>query len=146
MGTITQNLEKLVAAKSAIATAIKAKDGIVGANDGFEEFAAAIATIPYESFSGLGHFIKWDDSWTLENFQSITGAIYYTKSNLPESISRQANDGAWIIYNVDMSTSKFAIATYAKTGEFFSTTSADINGIKSQLTNGKQYYYFKDVS
>ena len=149
MGTITQNLEKLVAAKNAIAAAIVAKGGTVGANDGFEEFAADIATIPYDPpmpEPSLVQFTEWDDSWTLENFQSITGAIYYTTSELPATIDRQASESAWIIYGVNMSTSKFLIVNYTKTGEFYSTTTSNIDDIKSLLTKNKKFFYFAYVS
>ena len=44
--TIAENLQRLIDAKEDIADAIIAKSGTVGANDGLEEFAADIATIP----------------------------------------------------------------------------------------------------
>lgn len=54
--TIAENLQRLVDAKTAIGNAITAKGGTVGANDGLEEFAAAIAGIPtseYEIIEGI---------------------------------------------------------------------------------------------
>ena len=44
--TIAENLTRLQNATTAIGNAITAKGGTVGANDGLEEFAADIATIP----------------------------------------------------------------------------------------------------
>lgn len=44
--TIAENLTRLVNAKTAIGNAIIAKGGTVGTNDGLEEFASDIATIP----------------------------------------------------------------------------------------------------
>lgn len=44
--TIAENLQRLIDAKEDIADAIIAKGGTVGANDGLEEFATDIATIP----------------------------------------------------------------------------------------------------
>lgn len=44
--TIAENLQRLVDAKEDIADAITAKGGTVGADDGLEEFASDIATIP----------------------------------------------------------------------------------------------------
>ena len=44
--TIAENLQRLIDAKEDIADAITAKGGTVGANDGLEEFASDIATIP----------------------------------------------------------------------------------------------------
>ena len=44
--TIAENLQRLVDAKEDIADAITAKGGTVGANDGLEDFASDIATIP----------------------------------------------------------------------------------------------------
>lgn len=45
-GTLKQVVDRVKAAKTAIATAITAQGGTVGAADGLEEFASDIATIP----------------------------------------------------------------------------------------------------
>lgn len=50
--TLEENVNRVKAAKTAIANAITAKGGTVGANDGLEDFAADIATIP----SGGGEY------------------------------------------------------------------------------------------
>ena len=55
--TIAENLQRLKDAKTAIGSAITAKGGTVGSNDGLEEFAADIATIP-SGGDDSGHFIK----------------------------------------------------------------------------------------
>lgn len=44
--TLEENVNRVKAAKTAIANAITAKGGTVGANDGLEDFASDIATIP----------------------------------------------------------------------------------------------------
>lgn len=46
MPTLEENVNRVKVAKTAIGAAITAKGGTVGANDGLEEFAADIATIP----------------------------------------------------------------------------------------------------
>ena len=46
MPTISENLQRLVSSKNNISDAIIAKGGTVSSGDGFEEFAADIATIP----------------------------------------------------------------------------------------------------
>jgi hypothetical protein len=46
MPTLEENVNRVKAAKAAIGNAITDKGGTVGANDGLEEFAADIATIP----------------------------------------------------------------------------------------------------
>lgn len=51
--TIAQNLARLVAARTAIASAIVAKGGTVNAGDGYEEFPADIATIPNATIYGI---------------------------------------------------------------------------------------------
>lgn len=84
MGTITQNLEKLVAAKSAIAAAITAKGGTVGANDGFEEFAIDVATIPsggsaniYKSIKNMPGEVRFEEkSWS--GYTSFSGYCIWT--------------------------------------------------------------------
>lgn len=50
--TIAQNLQRLIDAKTAIANAITAKGGTVGASDGLEDFATDIASIPSGGGSG----------------------------------------------------------------------------------------------
>ena len=54
MPTLEENVNRVKAAKTAIGNAITAKGGIVGANDGLEEFASDIATIPS---GGGGHTV-----------------------------------------------------------------------------------------
>ncbi len=46
MPTLEENVNRVKAAKTAIGAAITAKGGTVGANDGLEDFAADIASIP----------------------------------------------------------------------------------------------------
>lgn len=54
MPTLEENVNRVKAAKTAIGAAITAKGGTVGANDGLEEFASDIATIPS---GGGGHTV-----------------------------------------------------------------------------------------
>lgn len=54
MPTLEENVNRVKAAKTAIGAAITAKGGTVGANDGLEDFAADIATIPS---GGSGHAV-----------------------------------------------------------------------------------------
>lgn len=54
MPTLEENVNRVKAAKTAIGAAITAKGGTVGANDGLEDFAADIATIPS---GGVGHTV-----------------------------------------------------------------------------------------
>lgn len=54
--TIAENLQRLVDAKEAIAEAITIKGGTVGANDGLEEFADDIGTIPASGQVTLANF------------------------------------------------------------------------------------------
>lgn len=77
--TIAQNLARLTAARTAIASAITAKGGTVTSGDGLEEFPADIATIP----SGVAsvpakdvNFYDYDGtivhSYTAEEFAELT--------------------------------------------------------------------------
>lgn len=54
MPTLEENVNRVKAAKTAIGNAITAKGGTVGANDGLEDFASDIATIPS---GGVGHTV-----------------------------------------------------------------------------------------
>lgn len=52
--TLAEKLQRLKTAKTAIGNAITAKGGTVGANDGLEEFASAIATIKEKKIAVSG--------------------------------------------------------------------------------------------
>lgn len=58
--TLKQVVDRVKAAKTAIGSAITAKGGTVGANDGLEEFAADIATIPSGGSSSGNDVIFYD--------------------------------------------------------------------------------------
>lgn len=77
-----QNAASVDAAKSAIASAITAKGGTVGASDGLENFPAAIAGIP----SG-GTTLYWQTSAN----SAARGHIYIADMVLPDSLT--ASDG-----------------------------------------------------
>ena len=83
--TIAENLQRLVDAKTAIGNAITAKGGTVGANDGLEEFAADIATIPSGGGSSNGdiRFIDYDGTVV----QSYSAADFANLSELPANPS-----------------------------------------------------------
>lgn len=72
MPTLEENVNRVKAAKTAIGNAITAKGGTVGANDGLEDFASDIGTIP----SGGGDY----------NIKSIavTGSPYTMSNNVTE--------------------------------------------------------------
>ena len=80
--TIADNLQRLVDAKTAIASAITAKGGTVTTGDGFEAFPADIAAIPSGGGGGDAdtgkpvRFIDYDgaivDSYTAAEFAALT--------------------------------------------------------------------------
>ena len=78
--TVAENLTRLVNAKTAIGNAITAKGGTVGANDGLEEFATDIGTIPSGGGGSAGtsdvNFYDYDgtivDSYTASEFAALT--------------------------------------------------------------------------
>lgn len=74
MPTLEENVNRVKAAKTAIGNAITAKGGTVGANDGLEDFASDIATIPSGGF-------EYANSPT--NFTLKTNLLNY-EVNVPE--------------------------------------------------------------
>lgn len=78
--TIAENLTRLVTAKTAIGSAITAKGGTVGANDGLEEFATDIGTIPSGGGGSAGtsnvNFYDYDGtilhSYSASEFAELT--------------------------------------------------------------------------
>ena len=88
--TIAENLQRLIDAKTAIGSAIVTKGGTVGANDGLEEFAADIATIPSgggggSSTSNAVNFYDYDG--TIVN--SYTATEFANLSELPANPSHE---------------------------------------------------------
>lgn len=71
MPTLEENVNRVKAAKTAIGAAITAKGGTVGANDGLEDFASDIATIP----SGSG---RTSQPIKDVNFYDYDGTIVYS--------------------------------------------------------------------
>lgn len=71
--TLEENVNRVKAAKTAIANAITAKGGTVGANDGLEDFASDIGTIP----SGGGvEFSNTPNVFTLAtNIQNLDAVL-----------------------------------------------------------------------
>ena len=107
--TIAENLQRLINAKSDIGDAIIAKGGTVGSNDGFEEFAADIATIP----TGGGTTPSND-----VNFYDYDGTIVHSYSaddfaNLSELPSNPSHEGltsqGW---NWSLADAKTYVASY----------------------------------
>lgn len=83
--TIADNLQRLVNAKTAIASAITAKGGIVTTGDGFEEFPADIATISSKNYTPqeVENVKPWDfwDIWSSnEEDAKSTATINVTPS------------------------------------------------------------------
>ena len=74
--TVAENLTRLVNAKTAIGNAITAKGGTVGANDGLEEFAADIETIPSGGSADAVKFYDYDGtvlhSYSASEFANLT--------------------------------------------------------------------------
>lgn len=103
MPTLEENVNRVKAAKTAIGNAITAKGGTVGANDGLEDFAADIATIP----SGGGNY----------NAEFIGSITFTLKNSLKEivipssvvSINAQFN-GFTALEKVDMSSATGAMS------------------------------------
>lgn len=111
--TIAENLQRLKAAKTAIGSAITAKGGTVGANDGLEEFAADIATIP----SGGGtvsapmkdvNFIDYDGTI----LYSYTAAEFANLSEMPANPSHEGLTAQG--WNWSLADAKTYVASYGK--------------------------------
>lgn len=111
--TIAENLQRLIDAKTAIGSAITAKGGTVGANDGLEEFASDIATIP--SGGGGGSQPRKD-----VNFYDYDGTIVnsYTAAEFAELSAMPSNpshDGLTAQgWNWSLADAKSYVASYGK--------------------------------
>lgn len=71
MPTLEENVNRVKAAKTAIGNAITAKGGTVGANDGLEDFAADIATIPSGGVEFSNSPINFSLTANIDNLDAI---------------------------------------------------------------------------
>ena len=105
MPTLEENVNRVKAAKTAISNAITAKGGTVGANDGLEEFAADIATIP----SGGVEFKS-----TPSNFTLITNIdnLNVTVPNGCNTITNNAFKGCTGLTSIEIPNSVISIGSF----------------------------------
>ena len=109
--TIAENLQRLVDAKPAIGNAIIAKGGTVGANDGLEDFATDIATIPSGGSSQSRKDVNfYDYDGTIVN--SYTAAEFAELTAMPDN---PTHDGLTAQgWNWSLSDAKSYVASYGK--------------------------------
>ena len=113
MPTLEENVNRVKAAKTAIGNAITAKGGTVGANDGLEDFAADIATIPSGGGGGSQprkdvNFYDYDG--TIVN--SYTAADFANLSELPANPTHEGLTAQG--WNWSLSDAKSYVASYGK--------------------------------
>lgn len=122
--TIAENLQRLVAAKSAIANAITAKGGTVTVGDGLEDFATDIGTI--SSGSGITQFslsindnsVGWGfyDGTTLV----LCALLYYAGSSLrltfPHELSYYGFDPSSPVEGTYACSGAYEFKTYSLSG------------------------------
>ena len=120
--TIAENLTRLVTARTAIGNAITAKGGTVGVNDGLEEFATDIGTIP----SGGGGSAGTSNV----NFYDYDGTIVHSYSasefaDLTELPSNPSHEGLTAQgWNWTLAAAKTYVADYGKLniGQMYNTS------------------------
>jgi hypothetical protein len=71
MPTLEENVNRVKAAKTAIGNAITAKGGTVGANDGLEDFASDIASIPSGGDGNNAKFVSNGEVFHYECLESV---------------------------------------------------------------------------
>ena len=115
MGTITQNLQKLIDAKNDIAEAITDKGGTVSQGDGFEDFPAEILGIPVATFeacelikpSGFGGEVYGINT---EDRTIVAGLLYNTTGSYSSSIVLTFPQGF---------TPRYTVAPYGTYGVYY---------------------------
>ena len=87
--TIADNLQRLIAARTAIGNAIVTKGGTVNSGDGLEEFPADIATIPShlgtKSITADGTYNATDDN--LDGYSSVTVEVTPPINTILEAVN-----------------------------------------------------------
>ena len=107
--TLKQVVDRVKAAKTEIANAITAKGGTVGANDGLEEFAADIATIPSGgSSSNDVNFYDYDGTIV----QSYSASDFANLSELPTNPTHEGLTAQG--WNWSLADAKTHVASYGK--------------------------------
>lgn len=87
--TIAENLQRLQAAKTAIGNAITTKGGTVGANDGLEDFASDIASIPSGGGDNNAKFVSNGDTFSYTCLESVVipqGITTITNQSFPNTM------------------------------------------------------------
>lgn len=103
--TIAENLQRLVAAKSAIANAITAKGGTVTVGDGLEDFVADIATIPSSDIEQLEPYDFPDDILETPADYDITVCLKYETTDiivLLFSVARKQTKNGALSFKLDI--------------------------------------------
>lgn len=139
--SIADNLQRLINAKTAIASAITEKGGTVGANDGFEDFASDIATIVGgDSSVFLGSLVMFTDRFNvdIDDKELLFNQISATSNNsagyiAPVTIMHY--NGAWewcITYRPRFSTSSpVCILGTASSGRYYDNPTIELTGLTS---------------
>lgn len=88
MPTLEENVNRVKAAKTAIGAAIIAKNGTVGANDGLEDFASDIASIPSGGggSSGLSLNLKCTPITTSNRNATFVNKTWIGLNSLPSCV------------------------------------------------------------
>ena len=132
--TLAENLQRLKTAKTAIGNAITTKGGTVGANDGFEEFVADIATIPSGGGSSSNDVNFYDYDGTI--VQSYSADDFANLSELPTNPTHEGLTAQG--WNWSLTNAKAYVASYGKLniGQLY-TTSDGKTRIYINLPEGK---------
>ena len=93
--SISQNLQRLMDAKTAIASAITARGGTVTSGDGFEEFPSDIATIPGSTYAFL--FVTTDEGVTITVSKGQTTLPTQTCVSGEELLFEIPESGTWTV-------------------------------------------------
>jgi hypothetical protein len=108
--TLKQVVDRIKAAKTEIANAITAKGGTVGANDGLEEFASDIVTIPSGGSQSRKDVNFYDYDGTIVN--SYTASEFANLSELPANPTHKGLTAQG--WNWSLADAKTYVASYGK--------------------------------
>ena len=108
--TLKQVVDRIKAAKTEIANAITAKGGTVGDNDGLEEFASDIATIPSGGSQSRKDVNFYDYDGTIVN--SYTASEFANLSELPANPTHEGLTAQG--WNWSLADAKTYVASYGK--------------------------------
>lgn len=144
--SIATNLQRLVTAKSNIASAITAKGGTVNQGDGFEEFPADILTIPTPPPPVYGYHVNPSESDPSAAVTYVEDAVGMTPAKMgSSSFSYGSWENAWFLPKPCMLRSDGTVDYYLDPNDYSKKADGTASDIANQDYDGNVMMEFPKI-